>query len=100
VGDLLIWAGTAVGVGGAVLMATGAWVSLPMSVVILIAKALPFVVAAALLTPGAIVRRSALRAPLPPATHDAPLPPATHDAALPPAHDVAARPPARTEVRR
>lgn len=62
VGDVLMWAGAAVGVVGAVLLAMGAWMNLPPALVIAIAKALPFVVAAALLTLGAIMRRHARRA--------------------------------------
>ncbi len=92
VGDLLVWAGAAIGVGGAVLVAIGAWVHLPPALVILIAKALPFVVAAALLAIGAIVRRSALRAPPPP--------PPSLGGGQPPAGDVAASTPVRAEVRR
>lgn len=62
VGDLLMWLGAAVGAGGGVLLAMGAWVHLPQALIIAIAKALPFVVAVALLAIGAVVRRSALRA--------------------------------------
>ena len=62
VGDLLMWLGAAVGAGGGVLLAMGAWVHLPQALIVAIAKALPFVVAAALLAIGAVVRRSAMRA--------------------------------------
>ena len=60
-GDLLMWAGVAVGAGGALLLGMGAWVSMPPALVVAIAKALPFVVAAALLALGAVVRRRTVR---------------------------------------
>ncbi|MGZ9194676.1 MAG: hypothetical protein ACXW65_20650 [Gemmatirosa sp.] len=93
VGDLLIWAGAAVGAGGGVLLAMGAWVHLPTAVVIVIAKALPFVVAAALLTIGAVVRRSALRA-------WSVQPSALLREGEPPVGDAVPRASARSEVRR
>jgi hypothetical protein len=61
IGDVLMWAGAAVGAFGALLLGLGAWMNLPPALVIAIAKALPFVVAAALLTLGAILRRHARR---------------------------------------
>ena len=60
-GDLLMWAGVAAGAFGALLLGMGAWVNMPAALVIAIAKALPFVVAAALLALGAVVRRRTVR---------------------------------------
>jgi hypothetical protein len=92
VGDLLIWAGAAVGAGGGVLLAMGAWMHLPAALVVVIAKALPFVVAAALLTIGAVVRRSALRTRGPQ--------PAALREGEPPVGDVVPHASARSELRR
>ena len=61
VGDVLMWAGAAVGALGALLLGIGAWLHLPPALVIAIAKALPFIVAAALMALGAITRRHARR---------------------------------------
>ena len=61
VGDLLMWAGAAVGALDALLLVLGAWVHLPPALVIAIAKALPFLVAVALLALGAVTRRQARR---------------------------------------
>lgn len=56
-----MWAGLAVGAFGALLLGMGAWLSMPPRMVIVIAQALPFVVAAALLALGAVVRRRTVR---------------------------------------
>lgn len=61
-GTALLWAGAAVACFGGALLATGAWVALPPAAVVVLAKALPFVVGGALMTVGAILRRSALLA--------------------------------------
>ena len=61
VGDVLMWAGAAVGALGALLLGLGAWMNLPPALVVAIAKALPFIVAAALMALGAVTRRHARR---------------------------------------
>jgi len=60
-GTALIWAGGAVAAGGGFLLANGAWLNLPPEVIVVLAKALPFVVGGAAMAIGAVVRRGALQ---------------------------------------